>query len=124
MFPSRGSLSSLLLAFSLTVPWVAADPSAGCGAVEERPVDWIAKGGDVKIFSVNGRNVRVTVPLKYNKTSPAPVIIAFHDKEQSPDYLEYESALGDQKLNPDAIVVYPTAEDVFQSYTRFQYEWF
>jgi hypothetical protein len=110
-----GSLTGLLAAAICIAPWVAADPSAGCGHVEERAVEWNAKAGDIKTFRVNDRNVRVTVPLNYEKGKLAPVIVAFHDKDQSPDKIEYESALRNQKLNSDAIMVYPSADNVCSS---------
>ena len=91
---------------------VIADPSYGCSDTLPKPVEWDAKPGEVKMFRVNDRPVRVTVPESYNKTKPAPMIIAFHDKDQPPEHLEYDGQWTDPKVNKDVIMVYPTAENV------------
>jgi hypothetical protein len=96
---------------------VIADPSYGCSGHLPKPVEWDATPGEVKMFRVNDRPVRVTVPESYNKTKPAPMIIAFHDKDQPPEHLEYDGQWTDPKVNKDVIMVYPTAENVRISYS-------
>lgn len=41
-----------------------------------------------------------------------PLILAFHDKEQSPAELEYDTRFSDKELNQNKIVVYPRAVNV------------
>jgi poly(3-hydroxybutyrate) depolymerase len=111
-------LGSVLLAIaSLTV----ADPSAGCDSSTTKPVEWDPRPGELKLFRVNDRNVRVTVPAKYNASEPAPIIIAFHDQDSSPEVLDYETAFGEEAVNEDAIVVYPTADNVCSFPSSFTY---
>jgi hypothetical protein len=92
---------------------VAAIPSFGCrDDLLPKPVDWKPKPRDIKLFKVNDRDVRVTVPEQYNKSSPAPMIIAFHDRDQTKEFFEYDGSFFNPSLNPNAIMVFPTAEEV------------
>jgi hypothetical protein len=106
------SLLSIVLLCSSFAQLALASPSQACSDEGTKAVEWDVKPGEVKVFRVNDRVLRVTVPPKYNKKVPAPMIIAFHDKEQPPELLEYEAAFGDPSVNEDAIMVYPTAENV------------
>jgi hypothetical protein len=110
--PSIRWRACLLLSSFLSQHLVLADLSYGCSEILPKPVDWDAKPGEVKIFRVNDRPVRVTVPVYYNKTKPSPMIIAFHDKDQPPEHLEYDGQWTDPEINKDVIMVYPTAENV------------
>ncbi|KAF2664241.1 hypothetical protein BT63DRAFT_418367 [Microthyrium microscopicum] len=105
------SLLSTFLAISSISYLTAAQPSQACTGEGVKAVEWAVKPGEVKVFRVNDRVVRVTVPEAYTQSKPAPMIIAFHDREQPPEHLEYETAFGDEKVNPSAIMVYPTAEN-------------
>jgi hypothetical protein len=104
------SLLQLLLLPAL----IAADKSSACTEGFPKPVEWDPTGQDVRIFRVNDRNVRVTTPKNYKKGEPSPMIVAFHDMEQSPEIFEYETELFNEKINEDAIVVYPSAIHVSQ----------
>jgi hypothetical protein len=104
--------ASVLLPLSVLVSWAFADPSAGCDPSTTKPVEWTASPSEVKLFRVNDRNVRVTVPAKFNATKPASVIIAYHDQDSSAEVLDYETAFHDERVNEDVIVVYPSADQV------------
>jgi hypothetical protein len=109
---SRHALLILPLFSLLRGPFVSADRSPGCYSHTVKPVEWNATAGDIKIFKVNGRQVRVTIPQTFNSTKPAPMIIAFHDKDQAMERLEYEGAFMDGQVNDDNIMVYPSPENV------------
>ena len=109
---SRHALLILPLLSLLRGPFVSADRSPGCYSHTVKPVEWNATAGDIKIFKVNGRQVRVTIPQTFNSTKPAPMIIAFHDKDQVMEHLEYEGAFMDGQVNDDNIMVYPSPENV------------
>ena len=109
---SRRALLVLPLFSLLRGLFVFADRSPGCYSHTIKPVDWNATAGDIKLFKVNGRQVRVTVPPTFNATKPAPMIIAFHDKDQAIAHLEYEGAFMDGSVNDDNVMVYPSPENV------------
>jgi hypothetical protein len=111
MTPSLSLLSSLLL-FAFPI---LAEPSLGCSSNTPKPLEWSPVPGEVKIFRVNDRHVRVTVPSTYNETKPAPMILAFHDKDQPVEHLEFDGGWDEPSINPDIIMVYPVAseENVF-----------
>jgi hypothetical protein len=89
-----------------------ADPSYACKDNFPTPVEWDAKPGEIRMFRVNDRTIRVTLPAGYKKGVPAPLILAYHDTDMAPERMEYETALYDVKVNPDAVVVYPLAANV------------
>lgn len=89
-----------------------ADPSYACAEGFPKPVEWDAKPREIRVFRVNDRTIRVTLPVEYKKDVPAPLILAYHDKDAGPERMEYETALYDEKVNKDAVVVYPLAENV------------
>jgi hypothetical protein len=98
---------------SLLGSLVAAYPSYGCGeSLLPKPVEWTPKPGEVKLFTVNSRPIRVTVPDNYNKMNAAPVIIGLHDRDQTKEYFEYDGAFYNNDINPNAIMVFPEAEQV------------
>jgi hypothetical protein len=109
---SRHALLILPILSLFRVLLVSADRSPGCYSHTVKPVEWNVTAGDIKLFQVNGRQVRVTVPQSYNDTKPAPMIIAFHDKGQAIEHLEYEGAFMDPAVNEDNIMVYPSPENV------------
>jgi hypothetical protein len=109
---SRHALLLFSIFSLLRGPFVSADRSPGCYGHTVKPVEWNATAGDIKIFKVNGRQVRVTIPPTFNSTNPAPMMIAFHDKDQAMENLEYEGAFMDGGVNNDIIMVYPSPENV------------
>jgi hypothetical protein len=112
MVGSTFFLTCLLLSGVLESHLVLADQSYGCSDGLPRPVDWDAKPGEIKLFKVNDRVVRVTVPETYNKTKPSPMIIGYHDKDQPMEHLEYDGQWNNPDVNKDYIIAYPEAEDV------------
>jgi hypothetical protein len=117
MVPTPYLRACLVTAGFLSQYLVRADPSHGCFPFIPKPVEWNATAGEVKLFRVNDRQIRVTVPETYNNTAPTPMIIAFHDKDQPVEHLEYDGQWMDPKVNPDFIMVYPEAVNV-RSFTR------
>jgi hypothetical protein len=113
---AMASLNHLLACLFITIGLfggcVLADPSYGCSALIPKPVEWTPTPGEIKLFRVNDRQVRVTVPESYNNSIPAPIIIAYHDKDQPVEHLEYDGAWMDSAVNKDMIMVYPEAVDV------------
>ncbi|QDS71222.1 hypothetical protein FKW77_010416 [Venturia effusa] len=105
------ALISILALFS---PVLSA-PSQACRLPNRSPIDWRPKANETRVFQIgtdpeNPREIRVSVPPLYNGTGKElPLILAFHDKEQSPAQLEYETRFSDKELNKDKIVVYPRA---------------
>jgi hypothetical protein len=91
---------------------VIAEESYGCAAGLSKPVEWDAKPGEIKLFKVNDRVVRVSVPATYNKTRPSPMIIGYHDKDQPMEHFEYEGQWTDPDVNKDYIMAYPEADNV------------
>lgn len=93
-------------------------PSQACILPNRSPIDWRPKSNETRVFQIgtdpeNPREIRVSVPPLYNGTGKElPLILAFHDKEQSPAQLEYETKFSDKNLNRDKIVVYPRAVNV------------
>lgn len=102
------SLLHLLPFLQLTL----AEKSHGCTRGIPKPVEWDAKAHNMRIFRVNDRNVRVVTPKNYHNETASPLILAFHDKDQAPEVLEFDGAFSDPEVNPDAIVVYPQAVHV------------
>jgi poly(3-hydroxybutyrate) depolymerase len=107
---------TVLLGLSLSGSFVAADPvkSEGCAIKDFK---FPAKpGGESKALKFDDRIVRVSLPLNYRHGEPAPLILAFHDQNQTAADFEKVSLLSRSDQNPDAIVVYPQAlKDVRQS---------
>ncbi|KAE9993826.1 hypothetical protein EG327_003076 [Venturia inaequalis] len=126
---SASKIITLVSFLSLLNPVLAA-PSQACKLPNRSPIDWRPKANETRVFQIgtdpeNPREIRVSVPPLYNGTGKElPLILAFHDKEQSPAQFEYETRFGDKELNRDKIVVYPKAvNDTWQSditVSRFQ----
>lgn len=93
-------------------------PSQACSQPQRSPIDWRPKANDTKIFQIgrdpdNPREIRVSVPPLYNGSEiNLPLILAFHDKEQSPAEFEYATRFSDREINENKIVVYPKAVNV------------
>jgi hypothetical protein len=86
---------------------LAADPSSGCETATHDPTK------DYFMHTVwNGREVRLTLPKRYNPMIPAPLILVYHDREVSTEEMLKSTAMSNHELNPEAIVVYPTAVGV------------
>ncbi|KAF2404847.1 hypothetical protein EJ06DRAFT_525419 [Trichodelitschia bisporula] len=111
-----------LLILSLLASAYAA-PSHACTKAEDSPIDWRPKANETRVFRVghdrnSGREIHVTIPPDFGKNSsePAPLILAFHDKEMLPLELASASHLSDPNINRNAVVVYPLARnDTWQS---------
>lgn len=93
-------------------------PSQACATPNRSPIDWRPKANESRTFQIgtdpeNPREIRVSVPPLYNGGEVnLPLILAFHDKEQSPAELEYDTRFSDKELNQNKIVVYPRAVNV------------
>jgi len=107
------SLSPLLLGtFALAASATEAKSigSNGCA----KPFDFPAQpGGPSKGIQIGERKNRITLPKNYKQNVPAPLIFAFHDRNMTADDMEQATSLSADKLNPDAIVVYAAAVDVY-----------
>jgi hypothetical protein len=101
--------STILLLASTTV---LADPSYGCQSLIPKPVEWNPQPGEIKLFKVNDRNVRVTVPDNYNASIPSSMIVGFHDRDQPIEHFEFDGGFKNEKTNNSAIMVYPEALNV------------
>jgi hypothetical protein len=95
---------------------VLADPSYACSEAFPKPVEWDAKPKDIRLFRVNHRNIRVSLPQSYKKNVPSPMIIAYHDRDMPPDRFEYETSFFEDEVNKNSIVVYPSGENVSCNY--------
>ncbi|TID26326.1 GPI mannosyltransferase 4 [Venturia nashicola] len=118
---SASKVFVLVSFLSLLNPVLSASSQA-CKFPNRSPIDWRPKANETRVFQIgtdpeNPREIRVSVPPLYNGTGKElPLILAFHDKEQSPAQLEYETRFSDKELNKDKIVVYPRAvNDTWQS---------
>jgi poly(3-hydroxybutyrate) depolymerase len=82
---------------------VTAIPSPGCETAKYNPItDHYVSGQG------NGRNLHLAMPRRYHPRRPAPLVIAFHDRDQLPEEFMLESLMSNQFVNDEAIVVYPT----------------
>jgi hypothetical protein len=100
-------------------------PSQACLLPNLSPIDWRPKANETRVFQIgtdpeNPREIRVSVPPLYNgSVVNLPLILAFHDKEQSPAELEYDTRFSDREFNKNKILVYPKAINVsLQLYSR------
>lgn len=99
--------SSALFLAALSL--VQAELKDGCS----RPFDFPAQpGGPSKGIKIGERIVRISVPKNYEPTTPAPLIVAYHDKGMSAEEMEKLTHLSDSALNSDYIVLYPEAVEV------------
>jgi poly(3-hydroxybutyrate) depolymerase len=114
----RAKLTPLLFSFLWLLNLVTASLSQGCTHPDKSPIDWRPKANDSRIFQVghdpqNPREIRVRIPLNYNGSAVMlPLVLAFHDKDMSTAEMDYQTRLGDPKVNQDFIVVYPNAKNV------------
>jgi len=106
------SFSLLLLAAGAH----AAIKSAGCGIEADFGS---ALGGLSRRFAVEhpaadaqNRFAHLHVPKNYDVNTPAPVILAFHGKNQEIEAFEAATSLSDPEVNEDFIVIYPEALNV------------
>ncbi|THV95926.1 hypothetical protein D6D27_02961 [Aureobasidium pullulans] len=90
----------------------------GCGASLPAGVQ---AGGRTTQFSINSgglnRSFSIHVPSSYDINSAAPLIMAFHDRSETPVNIERYSDLSSEVWNPYGIVVYPLG---FGSYPQWQ----
>jgi hypothetical protein len=112
MKSDRATLARALGAALVFSSSVTAIPSYACEGLLPKPVEWKPNPGEVKLFEVNGRTVRVTIPENYNQSTPSSMVVAFHDREQPKEHLEYDGAFFNEEINPNAIMVFPSAEEV------------
>jgi poly(3-hydroxybutyrate) depolymerase len=86
---------------------VIAAPSPGCKTATYNPIkdNYVSGTG-------NGRNLRISMPRKYHPRKATPLVIAFHDRDQSPEEFMLDSLMSNQFVNDEAIVVYPTPLNV------------
>jgi hypothetical protein len=83
--------------------------SHGC----TKPFDFPAEaGGPSKGIQIGDRKVRITLPKNYKHDVPAPLILAFHDKNMTASEMAEVTQLSNSRLNPDHIIVYPEAFEV------------
>jgi poly(3-hydroxybutyrate) depolymerase len=93
-------------------------PSQACLLPNRSPIDWRPTANETKVFQIgtdpdHPREIRVSVPPLYNGSNVnLPLILAFHDKEQSPAEFEYATRFSDREFNKDKILVYPKAVNV------------
>lgn len=100
-------LSSILLLGAVTL--VQAELGNGCS----KPYDFPAQpGGPSKGIKIGERIVRISVPKNYEATTPAPLIVAYHDKGMTAEDMEKLTRLSDSSLNSEYIVLYPEAVEV------------
>lgn len=90
--------------------------SAGCGVEADFGP---AVGGPSRRFAVehpshdaHDRFAHLHIPKTYNKDKPAPLILAFHGKNQDLKAYEEATRLSDEEVNGEYIVVYPEAINV------------
>jgi poly(3-hydroxybutyrate) depolymerase len=89
----------------------AAVPSSGCKTAKYDPTaEYYAAG------LWQGRQIRLVMPRRYNPRRPTPLVIAFHDRDQTPDKFMIDTQMSHQKVNEEAIVVYPTPFNVRELY--------
>jgi poly(3-hydroxybutyrate) depolymerase len=70
-----------------------------------------APGGESKRLKIGeDRFIRITLPQNYVHGTPAPLILAFHDKNMTAKDMEDKTLLSSPSYNKDAIVVYPEAK--------------
>jgi poly(3-hydroxybutyrate) depolymerase len=95
-----------LLAFAASA---LAQKSSGCKAKADT-----SDTGDLKdlAYDFHERAVLVSYPPKYRSDKPASVIIAFHDREQTPIIMQETTLLSDSALNPKSMVFYVSTKDV------------
>jgi hypothetical protein len=106
----RNSVQVILLGLSLAGSFVAAEPvkSEGCNIKDFKfPA---SPGGESKALKLGNRILRVSLPQNYKHGEPAPLILAFHDRNQTAADFEKVSLLSKPDHNVDSIVVYPQAE--------------
>jgi poly(3-hydroxybutyrate) depolymerase len=86
---------------------VIATPSSGCKTATYNPITdhYITGTG-------NGRTIRLAMPRKYHPRKATPLVIAFHDRDQSPEELMLDTLMSNQFVNEEAVVVYPSAVNV------------
>jgi poly(3-hydroxybutyrate) depolymerase len=106
----RFSSQIAFLGLSFSCSLVAAEPvkSEGCNIKDFKfPA---TPGGESKAVKFEDRIVRVSLPINYEHGKPSPLILAFHDRNQTAAEFESVSLLSKLDYNVDAIVVYPQAE--------------
>jgi hypothetical protein len=114
---STSKVVALATFFSLLSSAYSA-PSQACILPNRSPIDWRPTANETRVFQIgtdpnNPREIRVSVPPLYNGSNVnLPLILAFHDKEQSPAELEYATRFSDREFNKDKILVYPKAINV------------
>lgn len=98
--------------FFTALSLVQAELKDGCS----RPFDFPAQpGGPSKGIKIGERIVRISVPKNYEPATPAPLIVAYHDRGMTAEEMEKLTRLSDPALNPDYIVLYPEAFEVRRS---------
>jgi hypothetical protein len=111
MWPSTYLVPALWGSFFLHSVFVAAEvsPSDGCSAPFQFPA---TPGNPSKPLKVGDRIIRVALPKNYKQDVPAPLILAYHDRDQRASDMEEVSSLSDPSSNTDTIIVYPEAAEV------------
>src|ERR1700759_4641691 len=81
--------------------------SAGC-SLENSKLSAIP-GGPSKRLKLGDRYLRLSLPKNYDPKVPAPLIVAYHDFNNTALEFEESTMLSHEAYNKDAIVVYPEA---------------
>jgi hypothetical protein len=87
--------------------------SAGCisdPAAPQPPLLATPGSGSSKRLRIGDRFVRVALPMRYDAAkAPAPLVVAFHDRDGDVRAFERAALLASPQYNRDAVVVYPEA---------------
>jgi poly(3-hydroxybutyrate) depolymerase len=111
------AIATLLSLFSFAY----SAPSQACSQPNRSPIDWRPKANDTKVFFIgsdpqNPREIRLSVPPLYNGSNiNLPLVLAFHDKDQAPAQLQYNTRFSDHIVNEKKIMVFPKAVNVSTS---------
>jgi hypothetical protein len=88
--------------------WAAkAAPTQYCTQPEKSLIDWTPKSGEIRIFHFKEREVRVTIPPRYNESNVAlPMILAYSDKDMSTEEMMFSTVLSEPSMNDEFIIAY------------------
>lgn len=83
--------------------------SSGCAVAH----DWAGQTRTFSFASSGGtRSYRIHLPSTYQPGAAKPLVIAYHGSGDNPTNFEQTTRFSDERVNPDAITVYPAGVNV------------
>ena len=101
---------ALVLVLSLALSTLA-ERSQGCKELVD-PDEFKNLPSDLTL-PFEDRDVWMSFPPGYRTSKPVPLILAFHDRGMTPQDMQKVTLFSNPNVNKNAIVLYPSARNVF-----------